>query len=282
MENKEIQKNLKHGYIFLTTLILIVFISSLSIEIYLKGGFNFNKNSDLKTDNNEQVNQDNSDVLLEFQNITDGYKTKDATITIVAKTNTGNTAWINGKESTVNETGIFELKVDLVAGSNEITIEAQNPDQKKANKKFLVVREEEPKPTEKPTDKPKEQPPVQSKPTTITKPEQPTKAPEPTQPSITGLKLHCSITNTQPTSGQIVILDCTVKDQNNNPVNGATGNATLNWQSGASNYNFPPSTNGTTQVSFTVPAGNKGSISGTVRITKNGLTVTSNFSINVQ
>lgn len=282
MKNKEIQKNLKHGYIFLTTIILVIFVSFLCAEIYLKGGFRFKNNSDVKTDNEEQINQDNSDVLLEFQNITDGYKTKDTAITVVAKTNVGNKAWINDKETTVNETGVFELKIDLVTGSNEIRIEAQKPDSKKTSKKLSVIREEEPKPTDKPTVPPKEQPPIQSKPN-ITKPEPTTtKAPTPQQPSITGLKLHCSITNTQPTTGQTVTLSCTVKDQDDNPVNGATGNAILSWQSGALTYNFPSSNSGITQVSFPVPAGNKGTINGTVRITKDGLTVTSNFSINVQ
>ncbi len=99
---------------------------------------------------------------------------------------------------------------------------------------------------------------------------------------ITGLKLSCSITNTQPLVGQTVSLDCYVKDQNNNAVNGAIGNATLNWQSGQASYNFPSSSSGSTRVSFTVPEGNIGSISGVVRISKNGLTVTSQFNVIVR
>lgn len=282
METKEIRKNLKHGYIFLSVIVLVLFGISVSVEIYLKGGFKFNLNNQTlttNTDNSSTTNTDNPEVLLEFQNITDGYKTKDSTITIVAKTNIGNKAWINGKEATVNETGVFELKVDLVVGSNEITIEAEN--QKKGSKKVSIIREEEPKPTSIPAEKPKEQPIIQPKPETIpTVKLEPTPVPQP-NPVITALKLHCSISNTQPAIGQTVNLDCTVKDQNNNPINGLTGNATVNWQSGVLNYNFPTSNNGNTQVGFAVPAGNKGSISGSVRISKDGLTVNSNFSITV-
>ncbi len=285
MENKEIRKNLKHGYIFLSVIVLTFFAISLSVEIYLKGGFKLNIH--LPIIENEPVRvittkTDNSGILLEFQNITDGYKTKNSSITIVAKTDIGNKAWINSKEVTSDDAGTFELKINLTVGNNDILIEAENSNGVKANKKITIIREEEKKEEPKPTQvvNPVQQPTVQPKPENTPKPE-PTPEPQPNQ-TITALKLHCSITNTQPSIGQTVSLDCSVKDQNSSPINGATGNAKINWQSGGQTIAFPNSQNGSMSVNFVVPSGNNGAIRGSVQVTKDGLTVTSNFSITVQ
>jgi hypothetical protein len=286
MENKEIRQNLKHGYTFLSVIVLTVFAISLSIEIYLKGGFKLNIH--LPIIENEPVRvitmkTDNSGILLEFQNITDGYKTKDSSITIVAKTDIGNKAWINSKEVTSNDAGNFELKIDLTVGNNDILIEAENSQGVKVNKKITIIREEEKKEEPKPTQvvNPVQQPTtVQPKPENTPKPE-PTPEPQPNH-TITALKLHCSITNTQPSIGQTVSLDCSVKDQNSNPINGATGNTKINWQSGGQTIAFSNSQNGSMSINYVVPSGNKGVITGTVQVSKDGLTVTSNFSITVQ
>lgn len=283
MNNKAI--NLKHGYIFLASILLVLFAISLSVEIYLKGGFN-SVISAVETQISEETNNsDNKEPTIELVSLNDGYTTKESSITIVAKTERQNTAWINGQEVPVNEEGIFELQIDLIVGKNEILVEVQSPNYASKSLAFSIVREEGKKEETKPEEK-QEQPKTET-PKVETKPEtpKPVTPPEPIQPEpnpITGLKLSCSITNTQPLVGQTVSLDCSVKDQNNNSVNGATGNATMNWQSGQASYNFPSSSNGSTRVSFTVPEGNIGSISGVVRISKDGLTVTSNFSIIVK
>lgn len=284
MENKEIRKNLKQGYIFLSIIVLVVFAISISVEIYLKGGLKLS--SHLPEINNEPINKpstqtDNSDILLEFQNVTDGYKTKDSSITVVAKTDIGNKAWINGKEVTLNDAGTFELKIDLQVGNKEVTIEVENKQGKKTNKKVTIIREEEKKEEPKPTqvETPTQKPITQPKPTVTPKPEQ---TPEqPPNSTITALKLHCSITNTQPTVGQTVSLNCSINDQNNNGISGATGNTKVNWQTGTQAVAFPNSQNGTMNIQFVVPTGNKGSITGNVQVSKDGLTVTSNFSITV-
>ncbi len=285
MKTTENEKNLKHGYLFLTSILLVLFSFSLATEIYLKGGFKFDFN---KTDNNE-ITTDNStkdehpEITLEFQNLTDGYKTKEASITVVVLTNTGNSAWLNSAKVDVNQEGIFEQKINLITGQNEIIAEVENANGDKKQKRIVVTREEEPKPTIEPqtptnTQKPVVQPEPKVEPKTDPKP---TPEPQPQPNPITGLKLNCSITNTQPSVGQNVSLDCTVKDQNANGVNGATGSVTVNWQSGSANYNLPSSNNGSTSISFTVPAGNSGKVSGNIRASKDGLTVNSNFSITV-
>ncbi|WKZ30230.1 MAG: hypothetical protein QY314_00440 [Candidatus Dojkabacteria bacterium] len=283
MDNKEI--NLKHGYIFLTSILLVLFAISLSAEIYLKGGFNSVINA-VETQISEGTNDsDEVEPTIELVSLKDGYKTKESSITVVAKTENQNKAWINGQEITVNEEGIFELQIDLIIGTNEVLIEVQNSNDASKSLAFSIIREEEKKEETKQDDKqeqPKtEIPKVEPKPETP-KPVTPTEPIQPEPNPITGLKLSCSITNTQPLVGQSVSLDCSVKEQNNNPVNGATGNATMNWQSGQASYNFPSSSSGATKVNFTVPDGNSGSISGVVRISKDGLTVTSNFSIIVK
>lgn len=283
MNNEEI--NLKHGYIFLTSIFLVLFAISLSVEIYLKGGFNSVIDA-VETQISEGTNDSvEAEPTIELVSLNDGYTTKETSITVVAKTETQNKAWINGQEVAVNEEGIFELQIDLIIGTNEILIEVHNPNDASKSLAFSIIREEEKKEEPKQEDKqeqPKtEIPKVEPKPETP-KPVTPTEPIQPEPNPITGLKLSCSITNTQPLVGQSVSLDCSIKDQNNNPVNGATGNATMNWQSGQASYNFPSSSNGSTRVSFTVPEGNIGSISGVVRISKEGLTVTSNFSIIVK
>lgn len=282
MDNKDI--NLKHGYIFLTSILLVLFAISLSVEIYLKGGFNSVIDA-VETQISEGTNDSNeAEPTIELVSLKDGYKTKESSITVVAKTEKQNTAWINGQDVAVNEEGIFELHIDLIIGTNEVLIEVENSNDASDLLAFSVIREEEkeePKQEEKQEQPKIETPKIEPKPE-ITKPVSPTEPVQPEPNPITGLKLGCSITNTQPLVGQSVSLDCSVKDQNNNPVNGATGNATMNWQSGQASYNFPSSSSGSTRVSFTVPEENIGSISGVVRISKEGLTVTSNFSIIVK
>lgn len=289
MENKEIRKNLKHGYIFLSIILLVVFSLFLCLEIYLKGGFKL-KYSVISTDNtaeeknSSETTTDNSELTIEIQNINDGFTTTETKITIVAKTDIGNNAWINSKQLTVNPEGIFETEIELIVGSNEVLIEAENNTGKKSSKKIVVTREVEPTPTEKPKEEAKVEEPIVNKPITkvdTTPIVKTTPEPQP-NPTITALKLSCSITNTQPKVEQSVSLDCVVKDQSSNLINGANGTATLNWQSGVQTISFPISQNGSMKISFIVPANNKGSITGNVRISKDGLTVTSNFSINVQ
>jgi hypothetical protein len=284
MDNKEV--NLKHGYIFLASILLVLFAISLSVEIYLKGGFNSVIDA-VETQISEGTNDsDEAEPTIELISLKDGYTTEESSITVVARTEIQNKTWINRQEVPVNEEGIFELKIDLIVGTNEILIEVQNSNDASNSLAFSIIREEEKKDEPKQEDKqeqPKtEIPKIEPQPE-VPKPVTPTKPvvdPEPNP--ITGLKLSCSITNTQPLVGQSVSLDCSIKDQNNNAVNGATGNATLNWQSGQASYSFPSSSSGSTKVSFVVPDGNLGSISGVVRISKDGLTVTSNFSIIVK
>lgn len=284
MKNKNNEKNLKHGYVFLTGIILVLFAISLSVEIYLKGGFNFSKTETETTTDNVEVDE-HPEITLEIQNLTDGYTTKEAFITVVFLTNVNNKAWINGQEVSVSPEGYFESKIDLIVGKNEIIAKVENLKGDNKEKSIFVIREEEkqeePKSEEKnepPKSKETTQPIVQPEPKPDPKPE-----PEPQPNPITGLKLYCSITNTQPFVGQSVTLDCSVKDQNGSPVSGATGSVTVNWQSGFANYNLPSSnSNGNSSVSFTVPEGNKGSISGSIRVSKDGLNVNSNFSITVQ
>lgn len=283
MNNKEI--NLKHGYIFLASILLVLFAISLSVEIYLKGGFNSVIEA-VETQISEGTNDsDEAEPTIVLVSLKDGYTTKESSITVVAKTEKQNQAWINGQEVAVNEEGIFELQIDLIIGTNEVLIEVENSNDASNLLAFSIIREEErkeePKQEEKQEQPKTEIPKIEPKPETP-KPVTPTDPIQPEPNPITGLKLNCSITNTQPLVGQSVSLDCSVKDQNNNPVNGATGNATMNWQSGQASYSFPSSSNGSTRVSFTVPEGNTGSISGIVRISKDGLTVTSNFSIIVK
>ncbi len=283
---KQEDKNLKHGYLFLAGIILFLFAVSLSTEIYLKGGFAFAKNEETPQ-KEEMINdrKDEEETFVEIQNLKDGFKTKDESITVVAFTNLSNKAWINGNEVEVNNEGVIEGKVHLIVGENEILVAVENDSGQKKSQKLTVTREkkEEPKKQEREeqTPQPKEtvQPPIQN-PTPQPEPE-PDPIPQPDP--ITGLKMQCSITNTMPYVGQTVSINCTVRDQNNSPVNGATGSVTVNWQSGSQTYSLPSSNgSGVTSVSFTVPNGNSGKVNGNVRVSKSGLTVTSNFSLTVQ
>jgi hypothetical protein len=280
MKNKDI--NLKHGYIFLTSIFLVLFSIALSIEIYLKGGFNSVIHS-VETQNSEDNSvSDVAEPTLSIISLQNYYRTKNSSVTVVAQTEAQNKGFINGKEVLVNEEGIFELQIELVIGTNEVFIEVQNPNGTSKSEVISIIREEEQK--EEPLPEVKQEQPETETSKSEQKPEimKPIESKQPEQYQLTGLKLTCSITNTQPFVGQSVSLDCLVKNQNNNPVSGATGSAVVNWQSGQTTYNFPSSSNGSTRIDFTVPEGNIGLIVGAVRISKDGLTVTSNFSIVVK
>jgi len=287
MKNKQIQQNLKHGYIFLASIILVLFALSLSTEIYLKGGFAFTTN-DTEAKETKVVNErkHEDEIFLEIQNLTDGFKTKDKSITVVAFTNTGNKSWINGNEVKVNNEGVLEDKVDLIIGKNEIIVEVENEEGKESIQKLTVIREKKEELKKEEPESPQETIPTEPIQPPATNPvPQPVPTPEPDpQPSpIMGLKLQCSITNTQPFIGQTVALICVVKDQNNNYVSGASGNVTVNWSSGNQSYSLSNSNgSGAMNISFVVPKGNSGQIMGSVRVSKDGLTVTSNFSLTVQ
>lgn len=143
MDNKDI--NLKHGYIFLTSILLVLFAISLSVEIYLKGGFNSVIDA-VETQISEGTNDSNeAEPTIELVSLKDGYKTKESSITVVAKTEKQNTAWINGQDVAVNEEGIFELHIDLIIGTNEVLIEVENSNDASDLLAFSVIREEEKK-----------------------------------------------------------------------------------------------------------------------------------------
>lgn len=281
MKTRADEKNLKHGYIFLASLVLALFGICLSIEIYFKGGFNFNFSKGNTAEAQDQAETGSEDITLEFQNLPDGFTTKDSSVIVVAVTDAENRAWINGEEAEVNPEGVFERRIDIIVGQNEITALAENNDGAKKEIRTVVVREEEPEKkneTVSANDDKNVGPIVKPEPKPIPIPE-----PDPQPPPITGLKLYCSITNSRPYVGQTVVLDCTVRDQNDRPVSGGTGSVTVSWQSGTTVYNLPSSNgNGGTAVSFAVPEGNKGSILGSVMVSKSGLSVSSNFSIIVQ
>lgn len=282
----EIKKNLKHGYIFLITAILIVIAIPLSVELYLSGGLNFRVQNEQGSDETYPNEQDKQEIRLEIQNLQSGYKTQDENISIIGLSEPEAAIKINDKELRADIEGRFEQKVDLVVGTNLISITA-GKDGKQREVKLEIIREvkEEPKP-EQPEEKP--QTPVSPTP----KPQQPSKpapqpnpTPNPTPPppsGLTGLKLNCSISNTQPFIGNTVSVNCTLRDQNSNPVSGGFGYVTVNWQSGTSVYTMSQSNSaGAMSASFQVPAGNSGQISGSIRASKSGLNVSSNFAINV-
>lgn len=285
-------KNLKHGYIFLTSILLILFAVSLSVEIYLKGGFNFVQAESNETDETIKVinkDKDSEELFIEVQNIPEGFTTLDEKITIVAFTNKDNQAWINGEKTEVSSDGVIEKEIELIIGDNTILVEVQNSDEESEKLSIVVKRTEDDSQREKDKVNKKEEQ-LKESPKTTPSPEptpDPTPQPDPQlepEPNpINGLKMSCSITNTQPYVGQSVTINCTVKDQNNNPVSGAQGSVTVNWQSGSKTYQLPSSNaSGTTSVSFSVPQGNSGITQGSVHISKSGLNVSSNFSINVQ
>ena len=285
MKNRE--KSLKHGYIFLSGIILTLFAVSLSTEIYLKGDFAFIEHSE-EPQINELENEwkDDEELFLEIQNLTDGFKTTENIIAVVALTNTGNKSWINGVETDVNILGVLEDKVDLIIGENEIIVEVENEDGMKAIKRLTVIRKGKEKPKEEQQEPPQEVSapvPVQLSIEDPFVPPLVVAQPEPKPNPIMGLKLQCSITNTQPFIGQTVILDCVVKDDDDKLINGATGNVTVNWQSGSENYSLSNSNDsGSMSLSFNVPEGNAGKVLGDVQVSNEGLAVTSEFSLEVQ
>jgi len=288
MNNKPIQQNLKHGYIFLTGIILVLFSIAFTTEMYFNGAFAFdNIRQEEHQDEVINDNADSEEIFLEIQNLESGFKTKDKQITVVIFTNKGNKAWINQEKIDVDNQGVFESKVDLIVGENEIIVEVMSSQDESMQESITVIREvvEEPikeEPKEVKVDPPKQVNPPVNNPTPKPPVIKPT--PEvPSEPPLTGLKLQCSITNTQPFIGQTVTLSCVVKDQNNKAVSGASGSITVNWQSGIQTYQLSKSnSSGNMSKSFTVPSGNTGSLSGSVRVTKSGLTVTSNFNLTVQ
>lgn len=286
--NRKVNKNLKHGYIFLAAMLLFCFLLSLGIEIYLDGGFTAATQVETGQIGAEaEVEADNPEFSLEIENLENGHKTQKEEITIVGKTNPGAKIAINVQEVEVDDNGRFEKKINLIVGSNEIVIRGYLEDDLQKEIKLEVIREEI-RQKESPTKEEDDAPNPTPSPTPTTKPSpkpQPTPEPEPTPaPSpISGLKLSCSINNTYPSTGQTVTISCSIKDQNGNPVQGAFGYVTVNWKSGSSVYTLSQSNlSGTTTTNFTVPNGNTGSIVGVIKVSKDSLNVSSNFTLNVQ
>lgn len=289
MSKKQVTKNLKHGYIFLVGTILVLFLVSLGTEIYLNGGFNLNKP---QKETEEEIEQPDPNYKLEIENLEDGYKTKDKNITVVGSSEKTAIVFVNTKKIEISSEGRFEAKVGLVVGKNEILVQAFEGDEKKREIKLEVFREEEPKQEEQQeTDGGNSSSgggstntPTQSSPTLKPDPRPtPTPTPEPEPSPLTGLKMSCSINNTYPSVGQKVTITCTVKDQNGSPVSGAFGYVSVNWQSGTSVYTLSQSnSSGSMSVSFNVPSGNSGAISGNIKASKSGLNVNSNFTLNIQ
>jgi len=293
--SKQSKQNLKHGYIFLIITLMIPFLISFGIEMHLTGGIDFSflnaSKQNTKEPNDEdlvdeEVDSEESSLSIEIRNLTDGFKTKEESITVVGLTQKENEVWVNGNKVNVATDGSFESKVDLIAGENVIRITAKSSLEKEISKSMTIIREV-PKKEEPQTQTPPIQiaPPVQNP----QPPQQPSSPPAPTPPAppppqqITGLKLSCSVSNTAPMVGGNVSINCSIKDQNNNGVSGAFGYVTMNWQTGSSVYTLSSSNgNGDMSTSFNVPAGNAGSISGSVQASKDGLNVSSNFTINVQ
>lgn len=291
MNEKETTKNLKHGYIFLVSLILLFFLMGLGIEIYLTGGFETSRDEPQEETIEAEATEE-IDFILEIENIESPFKTYEKEITIVGRTQENAIILINSEEIETGEQHRFEKKIDLITGTNYISIQGFLDGELKKDIELEIVREEkaEEKKEEKPQETPQSQPPQ-----VVPPPQQSTPNPQPPAPPVTpqppppppnpiqGLKLSCSINNTYPQVGGTVSINCSVKNQNNSPVSGAFGYVTVNWQSGSSIYTLSQSNgNGDMSVSFTVPAGNSGNIIGNVQASKDGLNVSSNFSLNVQ
>lgn len=295
MNNKkqEVKPNLKHGYIFLIILLMIPFSIAFGIEMHLTGELNnlFKPNGETPvsypeapegtTDNPDDGNEKPK---LEIKNLQDGYTTKDDKVTIVALTDKDNEAWVNNNKVTVSGDGQFEYKIDLTEGNNTIEVKVKNAKGIENSKSINVVREvkKAPDPTPQPQPNPNPTPTPQPQP----QPPAPTPTPEPPPPppppTVTGLRMSCSITNTNPFAGQSVGVNCSVKDQNGNGVSGAFGYVTVNWSTGAGIYTLSSSDGGgNMSASFTVPAGNSGNINGSVQVSKDGLNVSSNFTLHV-
>lgn len=229
MKNKQIQQNLKHGYIFLTGIVLVLFGMSFAMEMYLKGNFELPK-----------FNRNNQSDTLQVE---------------------------DSKEVITGE-----VVEDKLIEEAEIIDEREKVIEKPIIEEVEVIK----------VDPPKQVNPIVTNPTPKPPIVQPTHE-IPSEPLLTGLKLQCSIINTQPFVGQSVVLDCNVTDQNGKAVSGATGSITVNWQSGVQTYQLSTSnSSGNMSKSFVVPNGNTGTVSGSVRATKSGLTVTSNFNLTVQ
>lgn len=287
MVNAEIKKNLKHGYVFLIGTLLAIVVVPLSLEIYLAGGIQFtHAEGDQAEEAMRQIEQDSGEIKLEIQNLQNGYKTQEENISIVGFTEPEAQIKLNDKEFKADIEGRFEQKIDLVVGTNLINIVASKGG-KQSEVKLEIVRGVKEEVQKEPEGRPQPATPTTPKPQQPAKPN-PAPQPTPTPPvspppsELTGLKMSCSISNTQPFVGNTLSVNCTLKDQNNNPVSGGFGYVTVNWQSGTSVYTMSQSNNGgAMSVGFQVPAGNNGQISGSVRASKSGLNVSSNFAINV-
>lgn len=287
-KKQEVKQNLKHGYIFLILTLLIPFSIALFIELYSTGQLNFPQGetpTSYPIDNLEPKPVDETKPKLEIKNLTDGFNTKETSVVVVASTDIGNEAWVNNNKVTVAGDGNFEYKIELIEGKNAIELKVKNEKGIENSITIIVNREVEKKPDPEPVNP---QPtPVNPQPNPTPQPQPnppaPTPTPEPPAPSpVTGLRMNCSITNTNPFVGQSVGVNCNVKDQNGNPVSGAFGYVTVNWQSGTGVYTLSQSDGGGNMaVSFTVPAGNSGNINGSVQVSKSGLNVSSNFTIRV-
>lgn len=292
MNRKEITKNLKHGYIFLGSFILLFFLIGLGIEIYLTGGLS-TQSIEPKEEVIEVETSSDSEFILEIENLESPFKTHESEITIVGKTEENAVILLNSEAIELGDQYRFEKKFDLIIGTNYISIQGFLNDELKKEITLEVIREEKvekKKQEETPKEEPQKQnpqpaPTPQPVPNPQPSPPPPvTQQPPPPKPNpVQGLKLSCSINNTHPSIGGTVSINCAIKDQNNNSVLGAFGYVTVNWQSGSSIYTLSQSNgNGDMSVSFTVPAGNTGTISGNVQASKDGLNVNSNFNLNVQ
>lgn len=289
-KQREIKKNLKHGYIFLWGIIILLFSISLGVELYLTGGLERITISKGETPESYPISHPvaQGEPKIEIQNLTDSYKTQEESLALVGITEANISLTINNKELKSDETGRFEQKLDLIVGTNVVSIRAKNSKGAENSLTINIIREEKPKP--QPTPEPQPAPnPTPNKPAPKPSPKpapkptpQPTPTPTPPPSEVTGLKLSCSVSNTQPSVGGSVGVTCTVKDQNGKPVSGAFGYVTVSWQSGSSAYTLSQSnSSGTMSVSFKVPAGNSGRINGSIKASKNGISVSSNFSITV-
>lgn len=291
-KDRVIKKNLKHGYIFLWCIIIAMFSVSLGVELYLTGGLE--RITVGKRDIPESYPISHPVALgepkIEIQNLTDNYKTQVESLPLVGITEPGIDVIVNTKQLKSDETGRFEQKLDLILGTNVIEIKAKNSKGAENSLTINIIREEKPKieltPEPQPAPNPtpsKPAPKPSPKPTPKPSPP-PTPTPLPTPPpsEVTGLKLSCSVSNTQPSVGGNVGVTCTVKDQNGKAVSGAFGYVIVSWQSGSSVYTLSQSnSSGTMNVNFKVPAGNSDRINCSIKVSKNGISVSSNFSITV-
>ncbi len=288
MSKKTVNKNLQHGYIFLGSILLLCFISSFGLEMYLKGNLPSIRKGKQEVTKSPEATKKDDEFILQLENIKSGYETTDETITIVGITQIKAENKINEKPVPLDDQNKFEKKIDLIVGKNIVVIQGYLNSELQKEITLEIFRKEKAK--EEPKDSGNDQkttpPSTPQKEIPKTKPvpsPSPKPTPTPTPSPITGLKMSCSINNTYPSVGQSVTISCSVKDQNEKAVQGATGFANISWQSGSALYNLSSSnSSGAMSTSFTVPNGNKGAISGVIKVSKSGLTVTSNFTLNVQ